>query len=110
VVALWLTIEATPRTRSGPSGTFSRPVTRYPMNICSLGGEGPEPGVAWSLLDTGYARRLAERPVAEVAARLQSNWRLVTDPHTTTAQLVSLFALERPTSGMLRSITTDSHC
>jgi hypothetical protein len=109
VVALWLTIEATPRTRTA-SPSFDASLSRYPMNTCSATGEGPESSVTWSLLDTGYARRLAELPVADVAARLRSRWNVVTDPHTTTAQLAKLMNLPGPSAEMLRPLAINEGC
>ena len=98
VVALWLTLQATPGIRGAPPDTRARQSdqgTAYTLTPCQEG-----PPVAWSFEDTGYARRLAERPAAEVAARLASEWAVVTDPRTTTRQLAHMFDLQAPTLAM----------
>ena len=98
VVALWLTLQSTPGIRGAPPDTRARQSDRgtaYTLTPCQEG-----PPVAWSFEDTGYARRLAERPAAEVAARLASEWALVTDPRTTTRQLAHMFDLNAPTLAM----------
>ena len=98
VVALWLTLQSTPGIRGAPPDTRARQANRgttYTLTPCQEG-----PPVAWSFKDTGYARRLSERPAAEVSARLASMWTIVTDPRTTTRQLAQIFDLQVPTLAM----------
>jgi hypothetical protein len=110
VVALWLTIEATPRTRaSGILGVAAGP-EQYPINLCPWESAGPEPSVSWSDLDTGYARLLAEFPSADVAARLASMWDHIIDPHTTSAELAKIFHLAAPSRERLEVAARNELC
>lgn len=110
VVALWLTIQVTHRNLT-PVTPLEETPSLYPISGCSaLNDEGPEPAVAWLSRDAGYARRLAERPVADVAGFLRAHWKTVTDPNTTTESLAAMFKIDPPTPEMQRPLALNEGC
>jgi len=110
VVALWLTMEATPRTRASRTVGVAAGPDRYPIVLCPWDAAGPEPSVSWSDLDTGYARLLSELPSADVAARLASMWDHIIDPHTTSAELAKIFHLAKPNRERLEVAAGNDLC
>ena len=110
VVALWLTMEATPRTRSSRILSVSSGPDRYPIIICPWDAAGPEPSVSWSDLDTSYARLLSQLPTADVAGRLASMWDRIIDPRMTSRDLAEIFHLAPPSRERLEVAASNEPC
>ena len=104
VVALWLAAQGLPADDATRLIAISYNVHddgNHRLDAWDLGNQGlwPEPcdvgaaPVAWSQQDLAAARQLLALPPAEVHALLGRNWAFVTDPGTTTDELMSLAAL-----------------
>jgi hypothetical protein len=118
VVALWLAAQATSRTESTYRGVlaadpYAIKVVRSGSDVNVLNGEsftfdGPmqsELGtlqyelqtfnfpVQWGKTEAAYALQLLNEPKAQVSEALARNWALLTQPSTTTDQLVQVMGL-----------------
>lgn len=106
VVALWLGAQAVPDGASRLQETFAT-VQFDAEGRVAFGGPPeleawdthPQLGVRWHRSDVEAALALLERPPADVRTVLAEHWAQVTDPGTSTAELLSLAGLD-PTAAL----------
>lgn len=100
VVALWIAARGLqPDDATDLASTRYNPEWDGPETAYMLGMAWPDPcevgsaPVVWAAQDLTAARALLGLPEAEVRQQLDADWELLTDPTTTTAQLLEHFGL-----------------